>query len=82
MFFVHYRVSHNLVRPPVPTATELFQNPGTPKPSDVFYQGSALSLEGILTAATKREDDGAYAEPLGWSRDQGTQSAGEGTIWF
>lgn len=26
--------------------------------------GSALSLEGILTAAAKREDDGAYAETL------------------
>jgi len=88
----HYRVSHNLVPPPNSNATELFQNPGTPKPSDVvFCQGSALSLEGILTAAAKREDDGAYAEPLGaWldeltgtgNQSAGDQSAGEETIWF
>lgn len=53
----------------------------------VFCQGSALSLEGILTAAAKREDDGAYAEPLGAWLDEGKQSAGdqsagEETIWF
>ena len=74
------------------TQQSCFKTQAPPKPSDVvFCQGSALSLEGILTAAAKREDDGAYAEPLGaWldeltgtgNQSAGDQSAGEETIWF